>query len=64
MSIGAYVITILLLALIGVLFTGIALMATGGKTNSRYANKLMAARVWLQGGVLLLILLVFFAVPH
>lgn len=61
MSIGAYVIIMLLLALVGVLVTGIAFMGAGGKSNIKYGNRLMAARVWLQGGVLLVLALMFFA---
>lgn len=47
------------MALLAVLFTGIALMGMGGEKNDRYSNKLMTARVWLQGGILLVLLMIF-----
>ena len=46
-----------MLATLGVLVVGIAGMARGGDFNRRHANKLMRARVVLQGVALL-----FFAV--
>lgn len=55
---------ILLLALMGatalVLVVGILLMARGGEANRKYGNKMMVARVALQGlalGALALLLL-------
>ncbi len=59
MSIWDYVIAILLLAVLGVLMAGIVLMGVGGKANAKYGNKLMVARVSLQGLVLLLLALLF-----
>jgi hypothetical protein len=59
MSFGVYTITLLLMALAGVLITGIALMGMGGKANFKYGNTLMRARIWLQGLVLLVLLLMF-----
>lgn len=59
MSIGDYIIVALLLATFGVLMAGIALMGVGGPANTRYGNKLMIARVSLQGMVLLLLALLF-----
>ncbi len=50
---------ILMLAVLGVLLCGVVLMATGGKANSKYANKLMMARVILQGCALAVVALIF-----
>ena len=56
---------ILMLAVVGVLFAGFAVMIKGGKTSEKYSNKLMFARVWLQAGAIgLLVLLAFFAKNH
>jgi hypothetical protein len=43
-----------MLATLGVLVVGIAGMAQGGEFNRRHANKLMRARVILQGVAILL----------
>ena len=59
MSVGDYVIIALMLATFGVLMAGIVLMGMGGGANARYGNKLMVARVSLQGLVLLLLALLF-----
>lgn len=58
---AGYLIPLLVLALIltlGVLLFGILTMARGGDFNKRYGNKLMRARVILQGIALLLLLVV------
>ena len=54
--------TLLLVAMIGlmlatvvVLLTGLAFMAKGGEANAKYSNKLMVARVALQGAAILLL---------
>ncbi|HLG89263.1 MAG TPA: twin transmembrane helix small protein [Alphaproteobacteria bacterium] len=47
-------------ATVGVLFTGIVSMFRGGEFNRRYGNKLMRARVILQGITLVLLALLFF----
>ena len=47
-------------ATLGVLFTGIVSMFRGGEFNRRYGNKLMRARVILQGITLVLLALLFF----
>lgn len=60
MSIGDYIVGALVLATLGVLVAGIALMGAGGKANARYGNKLMVARVSLQGLALLTLLAMFF----
>jgi hypothetical protein len=48
------------LATAGVLFTGIFTMLRGGEFNRRNGNKLMRARVILQGITLALLALLFF----
>jgi hypothetical protein len=58
MSFGNIVLILLMVAVLGVLFTGIAGMLIGGEFNAKYGNKLMRARVVLQGlaiGCLLLV---------
>lgn len=50
----------LMMATVLVLVTGIVLMARGGEANRKYGNKMMVARVALQGaalGVLVLLLM-------
>lgn len=57
-----FLIIIALLAVLGVLVTGVIGMAKGGEFNQKYSNKLMRARVILQ---LIAVLLIFFvAVSH
>ena len=46
-----------LLAVVAVLVTGIIGMARGGEFNKKYGNKLMQARVMLQFGAIMLLLL-------
>lgn len=41
------------------LCTGIVLMAKGGELNQKYGNKLMQARVWMQGIAIGLLVLAF-----
>jgi preprotein translocase subunit SecG len=36
-------------AVVAVLITGIVLMSKGGEANKKYSNRLMQARVMLQG---------------
>ena len=58
MSVFLYVlIPIAVLAVVVVLVTGIIGFARGGKFNRRYGNKLMQARVILQFGAVMLLLL-------
>lgn len=47
-------------ATLGVLATGIISMFRGGEFNRRYGNRLMRARVILQGITLVLLALLFF----
>lgn len=54
-------IIILLMGVVGVLVAGVVLMGVGGEMNKKYGNKLMVARVTLQGLVLAVLALMFFA---
>lgn len=56
--IGGFLIFVLL-ALIGVLVAGLVLMGMGGELNLKYGNRLMVARVWLQGISLMVLALMF-----
>ncbi len=49
-----------LLCVAGVLFVGIFGMIKGGEFNEKYGNKLMQARVVLQGVAILLLALSYF----
>lgn len=57
MSFGTILLILLMLAVVGVLFTGIGSMLVGGEFNRKYGNKLMAARVGLQGAAVALLML-------
>lgn len=59
MSLGNILIVALMIAIFGVLAAGVLLMGMGGAANRKYGNKLMLARVSLQGLVLLVLLLLF-----
>jgi hypothetical protein len=61
MSFGNTLVAGLIFATLAVLVTGVALMSLGGKANAKYGNRLMVARVTLQGLVILLIMLLFAA---
>lgn len=54
---GVALLIILMLSTAGVLVTGIVLMAKGGEANRKYGNKLMVARVALQGAALAMVVL-------
>jgi hypothetical protein len=49
------------LATLGVLILGIVSMVRGGEFNKRNSNRLMQARVILQGLTLLMLILLFLA---
>ena len=53
----------LLIALVAVLVSGVVLMGVGGEKNLKYSNKLMTARVWLQG-ISLMVLALMFAIGN
>ncbi len=59
-SILTIMIAIAMLSVLGVLAIGIAGFIQGGEFNKKYGNKLMQARVVLQGVALALIALTFF----
>lgn len=50
-----------LLAVLGVLLVGLVGMGGGGSFNTKYGNKLMRARVMLQGLAILLMIALGFA---
>lgn len=50
----------LMLATLAVLVMGVSVMMIGGKLNAKYGNKLMVARVSLQGITILLLAALFF----
>lgn len=52
-------IVVAMLLTLGVLFSGLIVMARGGEVNRKYGNKLMRWRVVLQGIALALLALAF-----
>lgn len=59
MGIGNFLVAGLMLGTLGVLIAGVVVMSVGGKLNAKYSNRLMAARVSLQGLALLALALLF-----
>ena len=59
MTVGDYIVVVLMLVTFGVLIAGIALMATGGEANRKYGNSLMFGRVGMQGLALLMLAFMF-----
>lgn len=57
MSVLFVLLIILMLSVVGVLVLGLVSMIKGGEFNDKYGNKLMMARVTLQGLALLVLLL-------
>jgi hypothetical protein len=57
---GDIILIIVMVLVALVLVTGIVVMARGGEANRKYANKLMALRVIMQGAALALLGLLFF----
>jgi len=55
----AFILIFLLIALLAVLIGGLVLMGVGGEKNKKYGNRLMVARVWLQGLSLVVLVLMF-----
>ena len=53
-----------LLSVLAVLVTGIIAMMKGGAFNEKYGNKLMRARVYLQGTALALLALAYMSSHH
>lgn len=60
-SVLYFMIPLAFLAVVVVLVTGVAGFARGGKFNRQYGNKLMQARVALQFGAVMLLLLLALA---
>jgi len=48
-----------MLSVLGVMALGLVSMVKGGEFNEKYGNKLMQARVMLQGAALLFLFLAF-----
>lgn len=61
---GVALLIVLMLSTAGVLVTGIVLMAKGGEANRKYGNKLMVARVALQGAALAMVVLLLMMRSH
>jgi hypothetical protein len=61
---GVALLIVLMLSTAGVLVTGIVLMAKGGEANRKYGNKLMVARVALQGAALAMVVLLLMTRSH
>ena len=55
--------TLALIAVIASLLMGLFVMARGGELNEKYGNKLMQARVLLQGLAILLFILAVYTSP-
>lgn len=53
-----------LLTVTGVLVLGVVSMIRGGEFNKKYGNRLMQARVMLQGVALALLALAYFSSKH
>lgn len=56
-GLGLIMVIGLMLATVVVLILGITIMARGGEINRKYGNKMMVARVTLQGLAILLVML-------
>lgn len=54
-----YLVLILVLATLAVLIAGIVVMARGGKLDKKWSNRLMVARVCLQGTAVVMLFLLF-----
>mgnify|MGYP001608176874 CR=1 FL=1 len=59
---GYFIVLLVILtviAVVGSLFLGIAVMLRGGELNKKYGNKLMIARVGFQGMSLVLLAIIW-----
>lgn len=52
-------IILMVIAVVGTLLSGIAVMMRGGELNKKYGNKLMVARVGFQGLSLVLLVILW-----
>lgn len=57
---GNIILIAVMVAALIALVVGVVFMATGGKMNAKYSNKLMVWRVALQAGALAVLALLFF----
>ena len=58
MSTTFFILTLVaVLGVVGSLFAGLFIMAKGGETDKKYANKLMQARIVFQGAAIVLFVL-------
>ncbi len=64
MSIPHIIVGLLVAAVVIVLLTGVTVMMIGGDLNKKYGNKLMVARVTLQGLTIAMIGLMFLFSKH
>ncbi len=58
---GVFLLIGLMIATVAVLVAGIIIMARGGEANRKYGNKMMVARVTLQGAALVVVVLLLMA---
>lgn len=56
---GQIILILLLVAVVGVLISGLVLMGIGGKLNEKYANRLMSLRVLFQALAIIVLVLLF-----
>lgn len=58
---GFFIVALLIFMVLtlGSLFAGLITMAKGGEFNRKYGNKLMQARVYMQGGALVMLFILF-----
>jgi uncharacterized membrane protein len=56
---GNILLIVFMLATVVALVVGIFLMATGGARNTKYGNKVMWSRVYLQGAALVVLAALF-----
>ena len=56
-TLGVTIMIGLMIATVAVLVTGIVLMARGGAANRKYGNKMMVARLALQGACIVVVAL-------
>lgn len=59
MNVLSVLLVLLMLATMGVLFTGVVGFLMGGRFNERYGNRLMRARVGLQAAAVVVLGLLF-----
>jgi Hypoxia induced protein conserved region len=59
-----FALVVFMILALGSLFIGLASMVKGGEFNRKYGNKLMQARVYMQGGALLMLLILFLTQGH